>query len=145
MGASTEALTALEVAVRGGGAALARLQLVRVHGQAHGAARLPPFKARLDEDLVETFRLGLGLHKARARHDHGADAMMHLAALGDGSRRAQILDAAIGAGADEGALDGDVRDMPKVYVTKEDYKADIRDIKTMLAKIFDKLEEKADK
>jgi hypothetical protein len=42
-------------------------------------------------------------------------------------------------------LDGDVRDMPKVYVTKEDYKADIRDIKTMLAKIFDKLEEKADK
>ena len=42
-------------------------------------------------------------------------------------------------------LDTEVRELPKVYVTKEDYKADIRDIKTMLAKIFDKLEEKADK
>jgi hypothetical protein len=35
--------------------------------------------------------------------------------------------------------------MPHVYVAKEDYKADISEIKFMLARIFDKLEAKADK
>ena len=42
-------------------------------------------------------------------------------------------------------LDKDVRQMPHVYVTKEDYKSDILEIKTMLGRIFDKLDEKADK
>jgi hypothetical protein len=42
-------------------------------------------------------------------------------------------------------LDKDVRQMPHLYVTKEDYKSDIREIKQMLGKIFDKLDEKADK
>lgn len=42
-------------------------------------------------------------------------------------------------------LDKDVRQMPHVYVTKEDYKSDISEIKTMLGRIFDKLDEKADK
>ena len=31
------------------------------------------------------------------------------------------------------------------YLTKDDYREDIREIKTMLAKIFEKLENKADK
>jgi hypothetical protein len=35
--------------------------------------------------------------------------------------------------------------MPHLYVTKEDYKSDISEIKQMLGKIFDKLDEKADK
>src|SRR5690606_31913401 len=47
------ALAALEVAVAGGGADLAVLQLVRVHRQAHGAAGLAPLEARLGEDLVQ--------------------------------------------------------------------------------------------
>jgi hypothetical protein len=42
-------------------------------------------------------------------------------------------------------LDKDVRQMPHVYVAKEDYKADINEIKSMLARIFDKLEAKVDK
>jgi hypothetical protein len=42
-------------------------------------------------------------------------------------------------------LDKDVRQMPRLYVTKEDYKSDISEIKQMLGKIFDKLDEKADK
>jgi hypothetical protein len=42
-------------------------------------------------------------------------------------------------------LDNDVRDLPKIYVAKEDYKSDIHDIKAMLRQIFDKLELKADK
>ena len=42
-------------------------------------------------------------------------------------------------------LDGDVRSMPHDYVSRDDYKADIRDIREMLGKIFDKLDHKADK
>jgi len=36
-------------------------------------------------------------------------------------------------------------DLPKEYVLRSDYREDIRDIKAMLAKIFEKLEAKADK
>jgi len=42
-------------------------------------------------------------------------------------------------------LDNDVRAMPHTYVTREDYRADLRDIKDMLGKIFDKLDGKVDK
>lgn len=36
-------------------------------------------------------------------------------------------------------------DLPREYVLRSDYREDIRDIKAMLAKIFEKLENKADK
>jgi hypothetical protein len=36
-------------------------------------------------------------------------------------------------------------DIPKEYVTKDDYKDDIREIKSMIGKIFDKLDNKTDK
>lgn len=42
-------------------------------------------------------------------------------------------------------LDTDVRAMPHMYVTREDYKDDMHDIKDMLSKIFDKLDNKQDK
>ena len=42
-------------------------------------------------------------------------------------------------------LDSAVRSMPHDYVSRDDYKADIRDIREMLGKIFDKLDNKADK
>ena len=42
-------------------------------------------------------------------------------------------------------LDGDVRAMPVNYVAREDYRADMREIKDMLGKIFDKLDAKVDK
>jgi hypothetical protein len=42
-------------------------------------------------------------------------------------------------------LDGDVRAMPLNYVTKDDYKSDIKEVKDILGKIFDRLESKADK
>jgi hypothetical protein len=35
--------------------------------------------------------------------------------------------------------------MPLMYVTRDDYRADMRDIKDMLNKIFDRLDGKADK
>jgi hypothetical protein len=42
-------------------------------------------------------------------------------------------------------LDTDVRALPATYVSKDDYRRDIDDIKDMLGKIFDKLDTKADK
>jgi hypothetical protein len=36
-------------------------------------------------------------------------------------------------------------DLPRAYVSRDDYRDDIRDIKSMLAKIFDKLDGKVDK
>lgn len=42
-------------------------------------------------------------------------------------------------------LDSDVRSMPHDYVSRDDYKADIREMRDMLGKIFDKLDNKADK
>ena len=42
-------------------------------------------------------------------------------------------------------MDEDIRDLPHDYVSKEDYKTDINDIKGMLGKIFDKLDGKVDK
>ena len=42
-------------------------------------------------------------------------------------------------------LDADVRSMPHNYVSKDDYKEELRDVKVMLGKIFERLDNKADK
>lgn len=42
-------------------------------------------------------------------------------------------------------LDTDVRALPHTYVTREDYRSDVREIKDMLGKIFDRLDNKVDK
>jgi predicted RNA-binding protein with EMAP domain len=42
-------------------------------------------------------------------------------------------------------LDNDVRNLPHSYVSKDDYRNDIKEVKEMLGKIFDRLETKADK
>ena len=36
-------------------------------------------------------------------------------------------------------------ELPKTYVTRDDYRADLKEIKEMLGKIFDRLDNKADK
>jgi cell fate (sporulation/competence/biofilm development) regulator YmcA (YheA/YmcA/DUF963 family) len=45
----------------------------------------------------------------------------------------------------EDALNALERQLPHDYVTKDDYRADIKDIKDILRQIFDKLDGKADK
>ena len=42
-------------------------------------------------------------------------------------------------------LDKDVRDLPHIYVSKADYKVELQKIDASLYRIFDKLDEKADK
>src|SRR5690606_6817304 len=111
VGTTTGALTAFEVAVGGGGAMLATAQLVRVHRQAHGTARLTPFEARLNENLVQSFLLSLLLDQARTRYHQGLlDGRGDLAALGHFGGSAQILDTRVGAGANKHAIQADVGD-----------------------------------
>src|SRR6185437_1513023 len=104
--AAARALAAFEVAVGGGGATLAGRQTVVVHAEAHRAAGVAPLETRLLEHAVEAFLLGLRLHEARARHHQrlahaGSDALPlhHLRG------RAQVLDARVGARADEDLVD----------------------------------------
>ena len=108
MGAAFVALTALKVAVGGRRAALALGQLVGVHRQTHGAARETPLKAGLFEDIGQALFFGLGPDQTGAGDDHGAHAVLDLVALQDGSSGAQILDPAVGAGADEHSVDLDL-------------------------------------
>jgi hypothetical protein len=42
-------------------------------------------------------------------------------------------------------LEDKVNEIPKEYVVKDDYRADIAEIKEILKQIFDKLDNKADK
>ena len=42
-------------------------------------------------------------------------------------------------------LDHDVRGMPAHYVSRDDYRNDLKDIRDILGKIFDRLDGKADK
>ena len=98
-------LAALEVAIRGRGAAFAGLKPVGVHREAHRAAGLAPFEARRLEDASSPSASACCFDEAGARHDHGVDARRDLPALDHRGGGAQILDAAIGAGADEDAVD----------------------------------------
>ncbi len=110
VGAASAALAAFEVAVGGGGAALAGLEDVGVHGEAHAAAGLAPLEAGGLEDGVEAFVFGLALDRLRAGDDHGADFGGDVVALDDGGGGAEVFDAAVGAGAEEDGVDLDVCD-----------------------------------
>lgn len=43
------------------------------------------------------------------------------------------------------SLEDELKTLPHDYVQKDDYRADMRDVKEMLKQIFDKLDGKADK
>ena len=86
VGPSTGALAALEVAVAGAGGALAGLEPVGIHRQAHAATRLPPLGAGLGEDAVQTFNFGLMPYLLAARDDQCADSVGDLPSFEDPGR-----------------------------------------------------------
>src|SRR6185312_9724117 len=101
VGAPALALATLEIAVRGRGAALPFAQGVGVHAQAHRAARLAPFEAGAAEDVVEPLGFGGLFHLLGPGDDHRPHGARDLAAVDDFGGLAQVLDAAVRAGADE--------------------------------------------
>src|SRR5690606_13242816 len=104
-------LPTLEIAVRGRCAALTRLEAVCVHGEAHRTTRLTPFKARIQEDLVEALFFGLLLDQTGTRHHHRLlYVSRHAAPAHDVGSRTQIFDTRVGTGADEHLVDRNVGD-----------------------------------
>src|SRR5215510_16293890 len=103
MGARARSLPSAEIAVGGRGATFAWRYHIAIDADAHGAAGFAPFETGVAEDAVEPFLLGLALDGGRAgRHQPGDLARpprQHRGCC------AQILDARIGAGADEDAVD----------------------------------------
>src|SRR5262249_23484669 len=86
-------------------AALAALAAVAVAAGAHRAARFTPEETGVAEDLVEAFGFRLAFHQRRTRHHHRDHAVRDLAPAHDGGGGFEIGQAAVGAGADEHAVD----------------------------------------
>src|SRR5256712_10184755 len=72
VGTAAPPLPPLEVPVGGRGAALAGLQNVGVHAEAHRAPRVTPLEARLSENPVQSLALRLDLDLLRPRNHQGA-------------------------------------------------------------------------
>src|SRR6516162_11294789 len=100
-GAGTGSLAALEIAVAGADGVLATPDHIAVHAKAHGAARLAPLGAGLEEHAVEPFRLGGTLHLLRAGDDQHGESARDASPAQHGRRGAQIRQTAVGAAADE--------------------------------------------
>src|SRR5262245_65907698 len=97
MRADLGALAVLEIAVGGGDAALARLAAVAVAAGAHGAAGLAPEEAGVAEHAVEARRLRLPLHRGRAGHHHGDDAVDNAPPAHDLGGGHEVRQATVGA------------------------------------------------
>src|SRR3954470_13247510 len=94
MGTPTRPLPALEITVGRLATALAGFKPVIVHGQAHGAPGLAPFKARSLKNLVEALLLGLCFHQAGTwYHQREAHVRSHTPAAYDMRSGPQIFDA----------------------------------------------------
>jgi len=111
VGAAVFTLAAFEVAVGGAGAAFVGRKDVGIHGDAHAAAGVAPFESRVAKNFVEAFFFGLGFDAARAGDDQGLLDVAREMLAGDEMRGgAKIVEAGIGAGADEDAVNGNVDD-----------------------------------
>src|SRR5207302_145438 len=104
MSSPARALATFKVAVAGGGAALTRLQPVRVHAQAHGAAGFAPLEAGLSKDAVQAFLLRRALYLLRAGNDHGLNGAGNFIAFYHPRCAADVFQPRVGAGADENAI-----------------------------------------
>ena len=60
------------------------------------------------EDAIETFGDGLVADFFATGDDEGLDVLGDLSSLEDGGGGAKVFDAAVGAGADEDDVDGDI-------------------------------------
>src|SRR5579862_6418440 len=108
--AATLALTPFEVAIRGAGASLSRLEHVGIHREAHAASRLAPLEAGFSEYFVEPETFRLGLHFLRAWHHHRMHRWRNFVAFDDTGRGLKIAEARVGARSDKHAIDFDVLD-----------------------------------
>src|SRR4051794_24184290 len=105
MSTPAPSLTTLEVAVRGGGTALAETEDIVVHAQTHGAAGITPFESGIDEDPIEALSFSRLFDLLRARHNQRAHAVGHAPPTGYVCSLTQIIEPGIGARSHEHAVD----------------------------------------
>ena len=101
MSASSATLAAFEIAVRSGGAAFARSQLVGVHREAHAATGFAPLETGFIKNFVEPFGDGLAGDFLRAGHGERAHTGGNFFAFHKFCRLTQIGHPAVSAGANE--------------------------------------------
>src|SRR5215467_2339231 len=99
------ALAVFEVAIGGRDAALPRLAAIAIAAGAHGAAGLAPQEPGVAEDAIEPGHLRRALHRGRPRHDHRDDARGDVAPAHNVGGGFEVRQAAVGARADEDAVD----------------------------------------
>src|SRR3954451_10860442 len=100
MCAPAASLAALEVAVGGGGAALAGGEDVGIHAQTHRAAVAAPVEAGRTEHLIQTLMLSLTFNRARPGHAHRLHRHRRRAAPDHSVCPPQLVDAGFGARAE---------------------------------------------
>jgi len=111
MRAAVFALAALEIAVAGAGAAFVRWQDVGVHADAHAAASVAPLEAGGAENFVEPLFFGLRLDAAGAGDNQRLlDIFCDMLAFDKMRSGAEVIEARIGARADEHAVHGNIGD-----------------------------------
>src|SRR5882757_11482694 len=110
MGTATAALAAFEVAIARGGAAFAGCEDVGIHAETHAAAWFAPLEASGFKDRVETLGFGLTLDGLRAGNDHRAYGRCNVMSIDDLRGGSKVLNACIGAGAEEDGVDLDLFD-----------------------------------
>src|SRR6266481_1271541 len=109
--AAVFALATLEIAIAGAGAALVRRQDVGVHADAHAAAGVAPLESGGAENFVEAFLFGLRFDTARAGNNQRLlDVFRHVLAFDKMRGGPEIIEARIGARADEHAVHGNIHD-----------------------------------
>src|SRR5450755_1607371 len=108
MSSPTASLPTFKISIAGGGAALSRLQNVRIHAQAHRASRLPPFEPGILKNAMQPFPLGHALHRLRTRNHHCPNFRTHVMSLSHARRGSQIFNPRIRARSNEHAVDPDV-------------------------------------
>ena len=87
------------------------LQFIRVHGEAHRAAWLSPFKTRCGKDFIQPFAFCLLFNQPRTGyHNRFFDAICDSATFDNRRRRADIFNTRVGTRADKHPIDFDVSD-----------------------------------
>src|SRR6185437_2647887 len=104
VGEGAAALPAFEIAVRRRRAPFARIYEFAVRAIAHRTSGVAPFEPRFDENPIEPFGLRLPFDRTGSRRDHAGHG--RAPSLEHRRRGAQVLDARVGARADEDAIDG---------------------------------------
>jgi hypothetical protein len=111
MSAASGSLASLEITVTRTSASLPGLEPIVIHRETHRATRLTPLKARIPENLIQPFGLGLCLNQSRTWNHQDLPHRIRFATTArNPCSRSQILYSGIRTRPDKHPIDPDVSD-----------------------------------